>query len=252
MSDNWNFYIEELDGNLASFVVDLDVTEEINIKKYNWLFSVKLTVKSPTELGFPEEIEDELLGELEYDLMEKLYDEDIIQVGRLTTNGTREFFYYAKKEKQAKIIDKQALAIFDNNKYETEISSIEEEDPWSFYYEFLYPNEYHLQQMSNRDLVELLEKENDDLEQLREIQHWIEFQTLKDLKAFEEDIIKEGFKTEDFEDEKNEEGTFTITISREDGVDYDLIDCVTNLIIEISQKHNGEYDGWESPVVLKK
>ncbi|WP_137789296.1 DUF695 domain-containing protein [Bacillus sp. E(2018)] len=252
MSDNWNFYIDELDGNLASFVVDLDVGEEINIKKYNWLFTVKLTVKSPTELGFPEEIEDELLGELEYDLMEKLYNEDIIQVGRLTTNGTREFFYYAKKEKQFKIIDKQALAIFDNNEYETEISSIEEEEPLSFYYEFLYPNEYHLQQMNNRDLVELLEKENDDLEQLREIQHWIEFQTLKDLKAFEQDIIKKGFKTEDFEQKKNEEGTFTITISREDGVDYEMIDAVTYLIIETAQKYNGEYDGWESPVVLKK
>ncbi|MBD7963870.1 DUF695 domain-containing protein [Fictibacillus norfolkensis] len=252
MSDNWNFYIDELDGNLASFVVDLDVTEEINIKKYNWLFTVKLTIKSPTELGFPEEIEDELLGELEYDVMEKLYVEDIIQVGRLTTNGTREFFYYAKKEKQIKIIDKQALAIFDNNKYETEISSIEEEEPWSFYYDFLYPNEYHLQQMNNRDLVELLEQENDDLEHPREIQHWIEFQTLKDLKAFEQDIIKEGFKTQDFEQEKNEEGTFSITIIREDGVDYEMIDAVTYLIIETAQKYHGEYDGWESPVVLKK
>jgi uncharacterized protein (TIGR01619 family) len=252
MSDNWNFYIDEVDENLASFVVDLDVTEEINIKKYNWLFSVKFTVKSPTELGFPDEREDDLMGELEYDLMEKLNEEDIVQVGRLTTNGTREFFYYAKKEKQVKIIDQLALAIFDKSGYHTEISHIEEEEPWSFYYEFLYPNEYHLQQMGNRDLVELLEQENDDLEHPREIQHWIMFQTLKDLNAFEQDIHKEGFKTEELEVEKNEEGTFNITISREDGVDYDMIDAVTYLIIETAQKYNGEYDGWESPVVLKK
>ncbi|MGA4719842.1 DUF695 domain-containing protein [Fictibacillus nanhaiensis] len=252
MSDNWNFYIDELDENLASFVVDLDVTEEINISKYKWLFTVKLIVKSPTELGFPDEREDELMGELEYDLMEKLNEEDIIQVGRLTTNGTREFFYYAKKEKQVKIIDQLALAIFDKSGYQTEISNLEEEEPWSFYYEFLYPNEYHLQQMGNRDLVELLEQENDDLEHPREIQHWIEFQTLKDLNAFEQDIHKEGFKTVELEVEKNEEGTFNITISREDSVDYDMIDAVTYLIIETAQKYNGEYDGWESPVVLKK
>jgi hypothetical protein len=55
MSDNWNFYIDKLDEHIASFVVDLDVTEA-NIKKYK---------------------------------------------------------------------------------------CIEEEEPWAFYYEFLYPNEYH-------------------------------------------------------------------------------------------------------------
>jgi uncharacterized protein (TIGR01619 family) len=252
MSDNWNFYIDELDEHLASFVVDLEVTEEVNIRKYKWLFSVKINIKNPTELGYPEEQEDELIGEWEYDLMERLNDEDIIQVGRLTTNGTREFFYYAKKEKHVKIIDQHALAIFENNGYETEISNIEEEEPWSFYYEFLYPNEYHFQHMSNRELVELLENEKDDLEEPRKIEHWIEFETMDDLKAFGRDIQKEGFIIENFEQQKNKDGTYSITISREDGVDYHLIDSVTDTIIETAQKHNGEYDGWESPVIQKK
>lgn len=252
MSDNWNFYMDELDEHLASIVVDLDVSEEVNIKKYKWLFSVTIAIKKPTELGFPEEHEDELLGEWEYDLMERLNDEEIIQVGRLTTNGTREFFYYAKKEKHSKIIDQHALAIFDKNGYKIELSGIEEEEPWSFYYEFLYPNTYHFQHMSNRELVELLEKEKDQLEEPRKIEHWIEFETLDDLKAFEQDIQNENFKTEYVEPERNEDGSYSITISREDGVDYPIIDGVTDLIIEIAQKHNGEYDGWESPVILAK
>ncbi|MFG6494749.1 DUF695 domain-containing protein [Fictibacillus sp. UD] len=171
MSDNWNFYMDELEEHLASFVVDLDVTEEVNVKKYKWLFSVSIAIKNPTELGFPEEQEDELIGEWEYNLMERLNDEDIIQVGRLTTNGTREFFYYAKKEKHSKIIEQHALAIFEKNGYKTEISYIEEEEPWSFYYEFLYPNTYQFQHMSNRELVEVLENEKDHLEEPRKIEH---------------------------------------------------------------------------------
>ncbi|MFG6494748.1 ribonuclease E inhibitor RraB [Fictibacillus sp. UD] len=75
---------------------------------------------------------------------------------------------------------------------------------------------------------------------------------MDELKSFEQDIQKEGFKTENLEQEKNEDGTYSITISREDGVDYPLIDDVTDLIIEIAQNHNGEYDGWESPVILSK
>ncbi|WP_227940225.1 DUF695 domain-containing protein [Alkalihalobacillus deserti] len=252
MSDNWNFYIAELDDHLASIVVDLEVTEEVNIKKYKKLFSVKINIKNPTELGYPEEQEDERLGEWEYDLMERLNNEDIIQVGRLTTNGIREFFYYAKKEKHVKIIDQHALAVFDNNGYETDIIGIEEDEPWAFYYEFLYPNQYHFQHMSNRELVEMLENEKDDLEVPRMIEHWVEFETLEHLKAFERDIRQKGFTTEEYEQEKNEDGTYSITISREDSVDYHLIDSVTDTIIETAQKHNGEYDGWESPVIQKK
>jgi uncharacterized protein (TIGR01619 family) len=252
MSDNWNFYLDELDEHLASFVVDLDVTEEVNIKKYKWLFAVKVTIKNPTEQGFPGEQEDEQICEWEDELMERLNNEDIIQVGRLTTNGAREFFYYAKKEKQGKLIDQHALAVLDKNGYETEISHIEEEEPWSFYSEFLYPDEYQFQQMSNRELVELLENENDDLEIPRKIEHWIEFETLDDLKAFERDIQKEGFTTENFEQQRNEDGTYSITISREDGVDFHLIDDVTVTIIAVAQQHNGVYDGWESPVIQKK
>jgi uncharacterized protein (TIGR01619 family) len=252
MSDNWNFYLDVVDDHLASIVVDLDVTEEVNIRKYKWLFSVKINIQNPTEIGNPGEQEDEQICEWEYDLMEKLNQEDIIQVGRVTTNGTREFFYYAKKEKHVKIIDQHALAVFDKNGYETEISSIEEEEPWSFYSEFLYPDEYQFQQMSNRELVELLENENDDLEEPRKIEHWIEFETLDDLKAFEQDIQNEGFTTERFEQQKNEDGTYSITISRKDGVDYHLIDSVTDTIIATAQQHNGQYDGWESPVIQKK
>ncbi|OOE12477.1 DUF695 domain-containing protein [Fictibacillus arsenicus] len=251
MSDNWNFYLDVVDDHLASIVVDLDVTEEVNIRKYKWLFSVKITIQNPTEIGNPGEQEDERICEWEYDLMERLNNEDIVQVGRVTTNGTREFFYYAKNEKHVKIIDQHALAVFDKKGYETEISRIEEEEPWSFYSEFLYPDEYQFQQMSNRELVELLENENDDLEEPRKIEHWIEFETLDDLKAFEQDIQNEGFTTENFEQQKNEDGTYSITISREDGVDYHLIDSVTDTIIAAAQQHNGQYDGWESPVIQK-
>lgn len=244
--------MDVLDDYLASIVIDLDVTEEVNIKKYKWLFSVKITIQHPTEIGNPGEQEDEKIGEWEYDLMEKLNDEDIIQVGRLTTNGTREFFYYAKKEKHGSIIDKHALAIFDKNGYETEITVIEEEEPWSFYAEFLYPDEYQFQQMSNRELIELLENENDDLEEPRKVEHWIEFETLDNLKAFKQEIQKEGFIIESYEKERNEEDTYSITISRVDGVDYHIIDGVTDTIMSVAQEHNGIYDGWESPVVLKK
>lgn len=96
-----------------------------------------------------------------------------------------------------------------------------------------------------------LENENDDLEEPRKVEHWIEFETLDDLKAFEQEIQKEGFLIESYEQERNEEGTYSITISRVDGVDYHVIDGVTYTIMSVAQEHNGIYDGWESPVILK-
>jgi regulator of RNase E activity RraB len=38
-------------------------------------------------------------------------------------------------------------------------------------------------------------------------------------------------------------------ISRVDSVDYEAIDDLTDLLLEIAEKFEGEYDGWETMVI---
>lgn len=61
---------------------------------------------------------------------------------------------------------------------------------------------------------------------------------------FTKAVKKEWFTIEEGSSEKDDEGDYVMCISRVDSVDYHAIDELTDLLLEIAEKFEGEYDGW--------
>lgn len=102
--------------------------------------------------------------------------------------------------------------------------------------------------MSNRDVLENLEKNGDSLTIEREVFHWIYFKSENDRSKFillvkekRFEIVEEVFNTED-------EYPYSLQIKRVDKVGYEDIDHYTLSLWVLANENNGIYDGWETSV----
>lgn len=105
--------------------------------------------------------------------------------------------------------------------------------------------------MGNRAVIESLEESGDKLEVPRKVEHWLYFENTKMLKRFVKAIKKEGFSVEEESTEMDEDGKYMPSIYRIDTVDFESINEVTDLLVEVSEKYEGQYDGWETIVINK-
>ncbi|MGF3104578.1 DUF695 domain-containing protein [Rossellomorea sp. DUT-2] len=248
MSENWDVYVGYIEDRMASVVLDMDIVEEVNTEKYHHPYCIRFKVKRPNEDGFPVGAEADRLGEIEDSLIDSLDPQHFVHVGRVTTDGIRDLIFYSNQEESYALVD--AAGRFSQPAgYEVEVFPIEEDEHWEFYYDFLYPNQYQQQHMGNRHVVERLEESGDTLQVPRKVDHWVYFDLPKGMKRFAKAIKKEGFSIESETGHPNEEGKYVLTISRVDLVDLHSINEVTDLLVEISETYDGEYDGWETLVI---
>lgn len=250
MSEHWDMYFGYIEDQVASVVLDMDIWKEIDTEEYNYAVAIRLKIKAPNEDGFPVGPEADKINEMEDSLNGFARFQNIIQVGRVTTDGIRDIIFYSNREEQKDLMEAAARFI-EPHGYKYEIFLIEEEENWEFYFDFLYPNPYQQQHMNNRVVIEALEERGDKLDAPRKVVHWLCFENMIMLKRFEKTIKKEGFFIEEESVETNEEGKYVLTIYRMDTIDYSSINEVTDLLVEISEKYKGEYDGWETSVITE-
>jgi hypothetical protein len=60
---------------------------------------------------------------------------------------------------------------------------------WSTYFNYMYPSKEIMQTISNRSVIENLQKHGDSLEIARPVDHWIYFKNEVDLNKFVEIIL---------------------------------------------------------------
>ena len=145
---NWNYYQTNIDGEIASVFLDLNVKIENEYLIYNnlcWLF-IKLRLDQKDGLSHQDEFdqlcahEDDIINEI--DKSEDLY------VGRITTQGMRQFYFYTSNlskfdVKIRNVVSKHKDYLFQiNNKLDSE---------WNQYDTVIYPGEYGLEQISERE-----------------------------------------------------------------------------------------------------
>lgn len=242
MSNHWDIYFCEIEGKFASIVLDMDIWKEIEKSEYPHPMVLRIRIKNPGTSGTPINEEAELINDLE----DKINDGIIgfgFHVGRATSDGIRDVFYYFSKPYE---LEKAAEKVFSEHGYEIEVLHIEEENPWDLYFDYLYPDKYQIQHMGNRKVVEQLQESGDTLENERTVEHWIYFQSIEDKENFDAKVKLEGFDVESAP--SNEEKIYS-QISRSDYVDYHSINEVTDVLVDIAGECNGEYDGWGTTVV---
>lgn len=244
MTDNWDFYALRVDDEPASIFVDLGVQSNAPVPSLAHMCYVSLRMNAPRADGLSSSEEFDKLVEIEDALEKRLCGNEVGYVGRNTSSGCRDFYFYTSKPEdwQSKVAD--VLSAFEDYKYETDTR---EDTEWSTYFNFLLPGEIDCQRIGNRRTCESLERHGDKLVAEREIDHWSYFPSPAAVDAYLAEIEGSGFQLRGRP--VSEKGTlrYGAQVWRVDVPSYNAIDEITLPLFEASARHGGEYDGWECP-----
>ncbi|KAA3622978.1 MAG: DUF695 domain-containing protein [Bacteroidetes bacterium] len=247
----WNFYFCQVDGKEASIYLDLGLINVAPVPEMDHLFWVSIKMNNPRTDGMSSREESSKLWEIEDFIVEQLVsNHQVIYVGRLTSNNCRDLFFYLGKDKLVEKTLSTSFLKFPEYKFD---HGINENDNWDLYLDFLFPDPETYQSIMNRRVLDYMEEQGDQLTQERQVDHWIYFKTESGRDEFEKEVVKRNFKitsrsfVEDTQDLK-----YQLVISRIDKISLNEIDAYTIELWKLAIKYNGDYDGWEAPLIVDK
>ena len=247
MSDNWDFYFANVNEMLASLFVDLGIRGSAPDPERPWLLWVWVYLNQPLENGLSSSEEAPILHQIE-DCLAPAVEEraGALLVGRITTAGRREYYFYASRPDHFEETAARALESFPGYKFD---SGTQEDPQWSQYLDLLYPTREDRQKIQNRHVVDSLKKQGDTLKTARPVSHWIYFKSEQDRSRFVAAAVNEGFKVIDNSESADPcERPYGVTLERVDYVNWNSVNEVTLGLFALATNVDGEYDGWETSV----
>jgi uncharacterized protein (TIGR01619 family) len=250
MAEDWKSYFSNYNDKLGFIAVDIGFGGELPVHGKPWLLWVCVHFRTSQPNGLPESNEFEIMDAIDDELAKHLGTAcDAVEVGRVTSDGSREFFFYGASDKGLKSAVAEAMRGF--KAYKFEIASEEDAD-WSRYLDVLYPSEEDFQKITNLDILDALQEHGDTLTAVRQVDHWIYFRTEEDRKRFASEVRKLGYKIEQQPEEADNEYPLGLQISRDQSVTVDEIDDAVIELFRVAKQRNGKYDGWETFFVEPK
>lgn len=245
--EDWDFYFSNVDDIIGSFYLDLGLAKVAPLVDKSNLVWISVNMNNPREDGLSSNEEFDTLSAIEDRLQEFINGKhNSIYVGRLTTDGRRDFYFYMGDTTLHDKTISESMVAFPTYTFDF---GIKEDRQWEQYLNFIYPNPRQFQSIQNRRVVDNLEKNGDPLTKARQVDHWIYFKTdgdrndfLKKIEPLKFDIVSG--------DEKTSFGDFPykLHIFRVDNVDLDSVDDYVLELWEFANECNGDYDGWETSV----
>ena len=225
-----------------SLHVEVDINAFAYTKKYSWLFSVfiKFDAMDSTAEGYEEflDTKEALIIALEHQEIAKY-------VGMRVVDGWSEFYFYASHSKG---LDKQVAKILNSSEYIYE-SSVVKDTKWSFYQHNLYPSELDFCHLQSEKIIALLEEEGDDLSVVREVEHYVSFQTPTQKERFINSLHVKGFSYKD--DINSDEFEHGVALVKEHSVTSEEVQEIVDELFQSIKKEGGYYEGW-STVLAKE
>lgn len=245
--DHWEIYITYVDDRPAVILVDIGVSAVAPLPGLSKLVWLWVYLESPDDQGFPTDEEDEMLNDVEDAITDALEGIGTRYVGRITTDGRREFYFYASDTQPFyEVVSKAVLSVSD---YQFEIDETDDVS-WSHYQDVLFPTPEDFHQIRNQHVIARLQDEGDSIVKPRKVDHYANFKSETDREAFIAEAQSQGYETVSRPTLKDDaEMPYSVGLLREHAVDEQTIDEITFELFELAQKHHGEYDGWGSPVV---
>ena len=248
--ENWAVYIGRVEDKPAVFRINLGIGEiDFPIEGYTQCVRLNLVLKAPDEYGFTTDEERERFYNIEDIIMPSLKETDFL-AGVVTYQGNTTWFYYTQ---EAPLLAANIKKAFTNiADYEPEISVVDDPN-WEIYSDYLYPNIYEHQSIKNSAVKRHCEESGDHTDQERPIEHWLYFDTEKDMNSALSKVIALGYKVEDSgrvepeEGDTSQEAYYHLILSKVNTVDD--INSDTWDLIDVALDTNGQYDGWETVLV---
>lgn len=243
MSLGWDSYLCRVNGELASICLDLDLQTD---PSFPWLLWVWIDMLMPRQDGLSSQEEADTLWKLEDSLTQKLAEQlNARFIGRITVERRREFYFYVPKSPlDASVISEALSSSFPEYRFDW---GTKHDPEWSQYHSVLFPSGEYFEKIKNRKVFDVLKSHGDRLDQPREIRHWAYFQTEIDRENFIRDVSPLDFVVNHKSEDQTEKPPWGVCLVR-----TDIPDALDNIVIELlrfAEANNGEYDGWESPVI---
>ncbi len=247
MSDEWNHYICQVDEAAASIFLDMGIGKSAPMLGFTEAAYIRLWMNNPRPDGLSSQEEFDTLISIEDALKAEIERAGTtIYVGRNTSSGRRDFYFYTKDGEVFRASASAAMAKFGG--YRAEIG-IRPDERWSVYFDCLYPNDNQKQVMSNRDVVRVLGDEGDDGRTPRQIDHLIIVGTRKQGDALARAVSSLGFTLKPPTPFEQANGTWSVEFDKiEAPVE---IDDTTVMLSKLAREHGGEYDGWGCEAVTE-
>jgi regulator of RNase E activity RraB len=248
ITDNWKPYICNVNGKLASILVNLGLRDAVPITSKPWLLWVWVYFQSPRPDGLSDSKEAPILYRIEDALTACVARTcQAILSGRITTNGRREFYFYGETKDGFRKAVREALSGFDGYKFD---AGKQEDSSWNQYLNVLYPSLEDLERIANMDLLDELVKKGDVLTVPREVQHWMSFRSQESRTLFRGAAAAAGYGILG-ETESEGEFPFGISVTRTQSIEQRLVDQTVIELLRLCRDFNGDYEGWETPVVTQ-
>lgn len=245
MSDDWDFYLCQVENKPASIMLDMGIRSQVPVRDFPDMAYLRLYLKNPTANGMTTSDEAELLYALENTLSKMTDGGEAIYVGRVTTNGFRDFIFYAAQGTAFERELASSAATFAG--YHFDVGSRPDQE-WAFYRDFLYPSDRMRQVMGNRGVYDSLSKNGDALTVPREVDHWAYFPSSNARGTFIQNSMRKGFQVRSMLEPDAQYPQFGVIVFRQDVPSPGDLDDVTVMLFDLAEAAGGRYDGWEAPV----
>jgi uncharacterized protein (TIGR01619 family) len=249
MADNWKFYFCKVNDSLASIFVNVALRCDVPIGSKPWLLWVWVYFQSPRPDGLSDGKEAPTLFKIEESLTAEISKQcGGIACGRITTEGRREFYFYGETKDALRDAVTTAMRGFHEYKFEM---GEQEDSLWEQYLNVLYPSPQEFERIKNREVLDVLAEHGDVPGASRDVQHWMYFKTRNSRALFKEAVVREGYRIESESDLEDGELPFGISVIRNQSVEQDSIDTTVGELVKLTEQFDGEYDGWETQVVMQ-
>ncbi len=239
IEQNWATYFSRVDSKPASFRLNLALKNVAPIQDYKFRTCFSVLLLQPDENGFTTNEEFPKICQIEDDICDALLTQDAILAGFLKNDGTFDIYLYSKNTDNYKEIIRDVMQNHSDYKYA--INTIEDAE-WSDYFDFLYPAPYEYQTIINQKVLMSLEKNGNNPELDREVDHWIYFNTDSDREQFIAEVIDLGYSIKSKDDK--DANTYQLHISRMDNTIRNNVNNYVWELVKLADKYKGDYDGW--------
>jgi uncharacterized protein (TIGR01619 family) len=244
----WASYFANVNDKLASIALDLDLRGQAPVKSKLHLLWVWVYLRSPKPNGLSDNREFDALAAIEDKLVQALGSAcHAVQAGRITSNGRRVFYFYGADGINFDASVSLVLNDFPQYRYD---SGSQDDPQWTHYLNVLYPSEEDFEKIKNSDVLAALMKHGDTLGAVRDVHHWIYFNTVAQRQHYALKAKELGYKIEgETEREGGQPHPFGLQITRDQGVTPAQIDSAVIELFRLAKQFDADYDGWEAAVV---
>lgn len=247
-SESWETYFAETDDGPISILVNLDA-EPSDDAPQPILGRIFLEIPNPDENGFAPETEHDRLNDImeAVDLAVSVEHRGLL-VGRTMGHAVCTIYFYLPTEEGFATSVEKAMKAFPDQRFE---AASERDEHWEAYFDFLCPSEESLEFIENARVLEELLDDGDDLATPREVTHWAYFPDAASRDLYKAELITRNFTIQEETHEPEEpENQFGLVFTTVRDVQLEGISAETLELRNLAAGFDGEYDGWETTVVV--